>query len=157
MDDCRCSKKLDQPVPAKVTAKLRLEKAGRGGKSVTVVDALPDNGPFLEELAKALKKACAVGGTVRPGAIELAGDVRERVRPLLAGRAGSSSRAEARRLPGLAPMPARDAPPCRARLRLKAARSLASPPSPSSPSPPPPPPAPLPLPPSVRSPRPTGS
>ena len=24
-DDCRCSKKLDQPVPAKVTAKLRLE------------------------------------------------------------------------------------------------------------------------------------
>ena len=62
-------------MPAKVTAKLRLEKAGRGGKSVTVVDGLPDNGPFLEELAKALKKACAVGGTVRPGAIELAGDV----------------------------------------------------------------------------------
>lgn len=85
-DDCRCSKKLDQPIPSKVTAKLRLEKGGRGGKSVTVIDALPDNGPFLEELAKALKKACAVGGTVRPGAIELAGDVRERVRPLLAAR-----------------------------------------------------------------------
>ena len=43
-------------------------------------------GPVVEELAKALKKACAVGGTVRPGAIELAGDVRERVRPLLAAR-----------------------------------------------------------------------
>ena len=39
-----------------MTAKLRLEKKGRGGKSVTIVDALPDNGPFLEELAKALKK-----------------------------------------------------------------------------------------------------
>ncbi len=85
-DDCRCSTNLDQPIPAKVTAKLRLEKGGRGGKSVTVIDALPDNGPFLEELAKTLKKACAVGGTVRPGAIELAGDVRDRVRPLLAAR-----------------------------------------------------------------------
>ncbi len=85
-NDCRCSKKLDESVPAKVTAKLRIEKKGRGGKSVTVVDALPDNGPFLEEFAKTLKKACAVGGTVRPGAIELAGDVRERVRTLLAAR-----------------------------------------------------------------------
>lgn len=85
-NDCRCSRKLDEPVPAKVTAKLRIEKKGRGGKSVTVVDALPDNGPFLEELAKALKKACAVGGTVKPGAVELAGDVRDRVRPLLAAR-----------------------------------------------------------------------
>lgn len=85
-DDCHCSKKLDQPVPAKVTAKLRLEKKGRGGKSVTVVDALPDNAPFLEELAKALKKACATGGTVKPAAVELAGDVRERVRPLLLAR-----------------------------------------------------------------------
>lgn len=85
-NDCRCSKRLDEPIPAKVTAKLRIEKKGRGGKSVTVVDALPDNGPFLEELAKALKKACAVGGTVKPGAVELAGDVRDRVRPLLAAR-----------------------------------------------------------------------
>ena len=41
---------------------------------------------LLEELAKALKKGCAVGGTVRPGAVELAGDVRDRVRPLLIAR-----------------------------------------------------------------------
>lgn len=69
-----------------MTARLRIEKKGRGGKSVTVIDALPDNGPFLEELAKALKKACAVGGTAKPGAVELAGDVRDRVRALLAAR-----------------------------------------------------------------------
>ena len=73
-------------MPAKVTAKLRLESKGRGGKSVTVIDGLPDNAPFLEDLAKALKKACATGGTVRPGAVELAGDVRDRLRPLLAAR-----------------------------------------------------------------------
>lgn len=73
-------------MPARVTAKLRLESKGRGGKHVTVVDGLPDNAPFLDDLVKAVKKACATGGTVRPGAIELAGDVRDRVRPLLAAR-----------------------------------------------------------------------
>jgi translation initiation factor 1 len=82
-DDCRCSSKREQPVPAKVTATLRLESKGRGGKSVTVVDGLPDNQAFLDDLAKTLKKQCATGGTVRPGAIELSGDVRERLRPLL--------------------------------------------------------------------------
>jgi translation initiation factor 1 len=76
-----------QPVPAKVTARLRLENKGRGGKSVTVVDGLPDNAPFLDELLKAMKRACATGGTTRPGALELAGDVRERLRSLLRERA----------------------------------------------------------------------
>ena len=89
-DDCHCSKNLSpaggDPVPARPVAKLRLEKGGRGGKSVTVVDGLPNNSPFLAELATALKKACGTGGTVRPGAIELSGDVRERIRPLLAAR-----------------------------------------------------------------------
>lgn len=73
-------------MPATITAKLRLESKGRGGKSVTVIDGLPDNEPFLEDLARELKKSCATGGTVRPGAVELAGDVRERVRPLLVAR-----------------------------------------------------------------------
>jgi translation initiation factor 1 len=69
-----------------VGARLRLESKGRGGKSVTVIDGLPENRPFLEDLARVLKKACATGGAVRPGAIELSGDVRERVRALLANR-----------------------------------------------------------------------
>lgn len=85
-DNCRCSKNLDEPVPSRPVAKLRLETKGRGGKSVTVVDGLPNNQPFLAELATTLKKACGTGGTVRPGAVELAGDVRERIRPLLAAR-----------------------------------------------------------------------
>lgn len=53
---------------------------------VTVVDGLPSNAAFLDELAASLKKACGTGGTVRPGAVELSGDVRDRVRPLLAAR-----------------------------------------------------------------------
>ena len=86
--DCKCSKPGTQnaEVHKHVTANLRLEKAGRGGKSVTVVDGLPQNADFLAELAGALKRACGTGGTTRVGAIELNGDVRERIRPLLAAR-----------------------------------------------------------------------
>lgn len=85
---CRCAANDTgiAPVPERVTAKLRLETKGRGGKSVTVLCNLPDNTAFLEELAGALKRSCATGGTVRAGAIELAGDVRDRVRPILAKR-----------------------------------------------------------------------
>src|SRR5215831_12075901 len=46
--NCQCSKQFDQPVPLKITAKLRMEKKGRGGKTVTVVDGLPRNSAFLK-------------------------------------------------------------------------------------------------------------
>jgi len=73
-------------VPPKVTAKLRLETKGRKGKAVTVLDGLPRNTAFLEELAKALKTSLGTGGAVRDGAVEIQGDHRERLRTLLAGR-----------------------------------------------------------------------
>ena len=73
-------------MPERVTAKLRLETKGRGGKAVTVIFGLPDNTAFLELLPAELKKACGCGGTTRAGEVELAGDVRERVRAMLAAR-----------------------------------------------------------------------
>jgi translation initiation factor 1 len=58
-----------------------MEKKGRGGKTVTVVAGLPQNGAFLKSLCQELKAACGTGGTVtEEGAIELQGDLRERVR-----------------------------------------------------------------------------
>lgn len=86
--DCKCSRPGEQneAVPERIVAKLRMERSGRGGKTVTVVDGLPRNAAFLEELAGALKRACGTGGTVREGCVELAGDVRERVRALLEAR-----------------------------------------------------------------------
>lgn len=85
---CRCAEvgRANEPVPERIVAVLRLETKGRGGKTVTIVGRLPDNAAFLDDLAGALRCSCATGGTVRPGAIELAGDVRERVRALLAKR-----------------------------------------------------------------------
>jgi translation initiation factor 1 len=85
--DCKCSKRTaTEPVPNRIVAKLRMEKKGRGGKTVTVVYDLPDNATFLEELSRELKRACGTGGTVAdgaPGSIELQGDLRERVREVL--------------------------------------------------------------------------
>ncbi|HMB52500.1 MAG TPA: stress response translation initiation inhibitor YciH, partial [Thermoanaerobaculia bacterium] len=46
-NDCRCAASLDEPVPEKVVAKLRIERSGRKGKTVTVVDGLPRNEAFL--------------------------------------------------------------------------------------------------------------
>ena len=82
--DCRCSKTSGtDAVPAKIVAKLRMEKKGRSGKTVTVVYDLPNNGPFLKELSGELKRACGTGGAVVEGTIELQGELRDRVRDVL--------------------------------------------------------------------------
>jgi translation initiation factor 1 len=84
--DCRCGSALDQPLPAKITAKLRVEKSGRGGKTVTVVDGLPKNREFLKQLASELKQACGTGGTTGDTHVEIQGDQREAIRALLAAK-----------------------------------------------------------------------
>jgi len=82
--DCTCSRRTaSASVPAKLVAKLRLEKQGRGGKSVTVIYDLPNNAAFLKELSQELKRACGTGGTVAENTVELNGDLRDRVRDLL--------------------------------------------------------------------------
>jgi translation initiation factor 1 len=83
---CRCAASLDQPVPERIVARLSIERARRGGKTVTVVDGLPRNTPFLDALARELKRACGSGGTVAEGRVEIQGDQREALRRLLAGK-----------------------------------------------------------------------
>jgi translation initiation factor 1 len=86
--DCKCSNQraASEPVPAKVVAKLRVEKAGRGGKTVTVVYDLPKNEGFLKALCQDLKKACGTGGTTGHGTVEIQGEHRERLREVLQAR-----------------------------------------------------------------------
>jgi translation initiation factor 1 len=86
VDDCRCSKAAEEPVPAKLTCRLRLERKGHGGKSVTVVAGLPRNAAFLASLAAELKRACGTGGSAQEDAVLVQGDHRERLRPLLAAK-----------------------------------------------------------------------
>ncbi len=81
-DDCKCSsgRHPEDPIPARIVAKLRLEKKGRGGKTVTIIDNLPRNTAFLKELTSELKRVCGTGGTAGDGAVELQGDRRDRIR-----------------------------------------------------------------------------
>lgn len=59
-------------------------KAGRGGKTVTVVKNFVGIGlPEKEQLAKAMQKSCGTGGTVKDGQIEIQGDKREEVARIL--------------------------------------------------------------------------
>ena len=86
-DDCTCSTRtLDAPVPSRIVAKLRVEKKGRGGKTVTVVYGLPRNATFLKDLCQNLKRVCGTGGTVVDDTIELQGELRDRARDFLQKR-----------------------------------------------------------------------
>lgn len=79
---CTCAKAAREVEPPTV-AKLRLEKSGRGGKTVTVIFDLPNDPSWLAELAGKVKKACGVGGTSGAGRVEIQGDQREKLRELL--------------------------------------------------------------------------
>ncbi len=84
--ECVCEPEVD-PRSYKFVAVLRIEKQGRGGKTVTVIDRLPKNELFLKELTTKLKKKCGSGGTYltsgRDGVIEIQGDKREIIREAL--------------------------------------------------------------------------
>jgi translation initiation factor 1 len=85
---CMCSTQrgaTTEPLPARIVAKLRVEKKGRGGKTVTVLYDLPGNDAFLKELAARLKRECGTGGAVTETGIELQGEMRDRVRAILQG------------------------------------------------------------------------
>ena len=83
--DCKCSSQFarEQSVPAKIVAKLRVEKSGRGGKTATVIYDLPNNQTFLKELASELKRACGAGGAAVENGVEIQGDLRDRIRAVL--------------------------------------------------------------------------
>ena len=83
---CTCSSQKKQgnaAVPVRIIAKLRIEKKGRGGKTVTVVYDLPRNDTFLKGLSQRLKRECGTGGAVTEDGIELQGEMRDRVRSIL--------------------------------------------------------------------------
>ena len=83
---CMCSRQqrpAGAAVPERIVAKLRMEKAGRGGKTVTVVYDLPRNEAFLKDLAHKLKRECGTGGTFTEDRVELQGEMRDKVRGIL--------------------------------------------------------------------------
>ena len=67
-------------------AVVRLERKGRGGKEVTVVEQLGLGPRELDEWLSALKAALGCGGTAGDGAIVLQGDQRKRLPKILEAR-----------------------------------------------------------------------
>jgi translation initiation factor 1 len=63
-----------------------MERKGRGGRTVTVVEQLGLREPALEALCGELKRALGCGGAVEGEAIAVQGDVRDRVAAWLADR-----------------------------------------------------------------------
>jgi translation initiation factor 1 len=73
-------------VPPIARAVVRLERTGRGGKEVTIIDHLDLRAAALERWLKELKSALGCGGVIENGAMILQGDHRKRLPPLLTAR-----------------------------------------------------------------------
>ena len=78
--------KVAEPSKAIARAVVRLERSGRGGKEVTVVEHLAIAASARDEWLKALKAALGCGGTVEDERIVLQGDQRKRLPALLQAR-----------------------------------------------------------------------
>jgi translation initiation factor 1 len=80
----------DTPAPGRdksiARAVVRIERAGRGGKEVTVVEQLGLGASELQQWLRQLKAALGCGGSIEDTAIVLQGDHRERLIALLPAR-----------------------------------------------------------------------
>ena len=63
--------------------RLNMERAGRGGKTVTLVKGFVGTEDDIAALCKLLKQKCGVGGAVKDGEIIIQGDHRQRLVELL--------------------------------------------------------------------------
>lgn len=89
---CRC-KEDAKPHAAGGPIRVRREKKGRRGKTVTTISGLPLVGDALADLAAELKRGCGTGGSVKDGAVEIQGDHVDRLIELLAERGYGAKRA----------------------------------------------------------------
>lgn len=64
---------LKQPEPIYI----RLEKNGRAGKTVTVLEGFRMHPEGKEELLARFKRRCGAGGTMKEGRLEIQGDQRQ--------------------------------------------------------------------------------
>lgn len=69
--------------PDKQNLRVKLERAQRGGKSVTLVSGFVGTDDDLQSLGKLVKTKCGVGGTAKDGEILIQGDLRDKVLEVL--------------------------------------------------------------------------
>lgn len=69
--------------PLQQKLRLHIERAGRKGKTVTLITGFIGTTKDLSSLSQWLKTKLSTGGSVKDGTIIIQGDVRERVTALL--------------------------------------------------------------------------
>lgn len=89
---CGC-KGAAKPAAGGGPVRVRREKKGRRGKTVTTIAGLPLAGDALAELAGELKRRCGTGGAVKDGVVEIQGDHVDGLIELLAERGYSAKQA----------------------------------------------------------------
>jgi len=79
------SGQVSKPKPAtrRETLLLRRLKAGKGGKVVTEVSGFDANPQEIQDLLKRLQGKLGTGGTCKGKVLELQGECRDRLKPLL--------------------------------------------------------------------------
>jgi len=93
---CRCRAAPSAPAspfPDDGVVRVRREKQGRGGKTVTTIAGVPLGPDGLRDLAAELKRRCGSGGTAKDGVIEIQGEHVETVMAELAARGWKVKRA----------------------------------------------------------------
>ncbi|MGO1462165.1 MAG: translation initiation factor Sui1 [Marinobacter sp.] len=81
VDSCTCQQ-VSRPSGDGIVRVSR-ETKGRKGKGVTLVAGIPMDEKELKAYAKVLKAKCGTGGTVKDGVVEIQGDQRDVLVPLL--------------------------------------------------------------------------
>lgn len=89
---CVCRKTGKAPASDGIV-RVRRESKGRRGKQVTVITGVPVADSELVKLGKRLKSVCGCGGTVKDGVIEIQGDHRDKIVPVLESRGWTVKRA----------------------------------------------------------------
>lgn len=69
--------------PNQQQLRVQATRAGRGGKTVTVITGFQSRPETLNALLKQLKTQCGTGGTLKDNELEIQGDHRQKVLELL--------------------------------------------------------------------------
>ncbi len=91
VDQCRCGQP-ERPAGDGIVRVSR-ETKGRKGKGVTLITGIPLDDAGLLAFAKVLKARCGTGGTVKDGVVEIQGDQRDLLVPLLKEKGWTVKRA----------------------------------------------------------------
>ena len=81
VSECSCGELA--PPAGDGVVRVSRETKGRKGKGVTLVTGIPLDAKALKAFAKVLKAKCGTGGTVKDGTVEIQGDQRDILVPLL--------------------------------------------------------------------------